>query len=723
MAVFITDPPDFKYSGLYFPQIWQALIVYRRAFMPDLTDENPNEPTIQVLKAFGGGFHYGNVLLDHVALETLFTTARLRESLKAHLSLIAYRLKEALAASATLLCRIGAPTIADATIPAESAFATEDTEEDPEIRYETLTDTILVRTDRPTYGFELKQVGEVWSDVTAEMQGLAGSHVLFDGSPEAGDALYIGHDSVIIEGGRLDVSADGDLLGDPDNYVLEYYDQSIDDTIPTAVVQVGQNLRFDITTLLGANNRAGAVVTVKYLLTGAEETAESYYTGVPTPINQVQVGLLGQEAPVSTFSGDYLVGVHWKEFPDIETAGIAPEEHLKWTLPEDGSRSWVKTEVNGVEAYWHRLRMVQAAAPAPTVELYDIAVERQYAKLEVSQGEAFVDDPAGTFDGTVSQAFITTQENVIEGSLVVYVDEGAGEVEYTLVDDFLSSNANSRHYTLAFDADGRAVTTFGNGSNGFLPAPGAIAKFEYRIGGEVDGNVGADEITFIKDAPSFIVEATNPRPAVGWAPPEASTDDSVAEVKVLGPASLRIRGRAITTTDMEELAESFVFENGSRLISRAKAIVDGFGEKTIKLLIVGQGGLHLSPANLAELDLAFNGDAAAGIPGMLVAGLELTSVNYVKKIIDVEIDVLGGDEETVQAALAAYLTADRRRTDGTFEYEFQDVVYTFNIKKAAADADEDVVTVTSLTTPALNVALDIDELPYPGTIVVNVTDP
>ena len=61
----------------------------------------------------------------------------------------------------------------------------------------------------------------------------------------------------------------------------------------------------------------------------------------------------------------------------------------------------------------------------------------------------------------------------------------------------------------------------------------------------------------------------------------------MAELKILGPASLRTLGKAITPSDIETLAVQFTSPTtGSSVVSRAKAIEETYGVKTIELLVV-----------------------------------------------------------------------------------------------------------------------------------------
>jgi len=378
---------------LYYPQIYQSMTIYRRTFMKDLTDEDPNEPTTQLIGAFSAGFHYGNVLLDHVGLEAVFATCRLRPSAKNHTSLIAYRLKEALPATTDLLARLSSPVTSDTVVPEGTLYATAGTLDTPEILYEVEEEYEVIRTDLPVYALE--EDGGVFTDVINEINGFSPLD-LWGGTMVRGDALWLGHESCLWDAIRLVLSDKGTLFGEEHFWVLEYYDGRTDDTVPSDVDLVGAELKFDLTNLLGTNDRTGTDVTVQFIIDGTEETGTSYYSG---GTNYVNVGILGQSVPSEEIT-DYIVGARFKEVPGAILTEHTDGFQINYDLPESTSRRWQKTVVDGIEAYWLRLRVVSLPGTneSPVIDGgVGIAVGAQWLKLVITQGETHEDDPAGVF--------------------------------------------------------------------------------------------------------------------------------------------------------------------------------------------------------------------------------------------------------------------------------------------------------------------------------------
>lgn len=717
MAVFTVATPDFRFSGMYYPQIRQSLIVYKRANMPLLSDEDPNEPSMQHLDLFSVGFHYCNVLLDHVALETLMPTARLRESVRAHLLLINRRLREAVPATAELLAKLSAPLTATVTLPDRSRFGAERTTERGSIDYENIGALEIARTDR--FGAVLESDGGVFTDRTTEIV-TPSSFTPWGGVPAAGDALYFGLESAIFDRLVLKMSALGDIW-DESGHVWEYYDDSVDDTVPNDVDEDTGELVFDLTTLLGTNNRAGLTVTVRYAPTGETEEAVSVFE---SSVNVVRTGLFGQSSP-STDASDYVVGANWKEPPGVVETFSSTTLTLGFSLPDlaSQSRSWTKSTVNGVEAYWLRLRIVAAAVGSPVVNLgADMNNASQYVKFSVTQGRTQIDDPLGTFDGTRGQRFVSTLSGVIDGSSRIYVDEGSGYVEYIGVDDYLSSVSSDREMVRSYDSRARIVLRAGDGINGRLPAVGSPLKLVYRVDAADDGSVGANQIRLNKSSIAYLGVITNPRPATGWKAPEGSTPASLATLKISGPASLRLKERAITSGDHEELAIAWTDKDGGQPVTRAKATVDGYGEKTFKLVVVGAGGNYLSAGSLTRLRAAASGDQVESIDGWAMTGIEVIPVNYTRRVIPLTVTVRGGVKSTIEAALAAALSPVAL-TDAEDPYswvhDFRSTIYG---KKLESVIFETKTGVRDVVTDISDVTLVDDELPYPGAINVTVIE-
>jgi phage-related baseplate assembly protein len=198
------------------------------------------------------------------------------------------------------------------------------------------------------------------------------------------------------------------------------------------------------------------------------------------------------------------------------------------------------------------------------------------------------------------------------------------------------------------------------------------------------------------------------------------------QAKISGPASLRIINVALGPNDVEQLATEFVNSEGSKPFGRAKAIEEGFGPKTIELIVVAKGGAQASSTQLAELDEYLNGDQLSHPvkEKHIVSNQEATSVNYTPKTIDIVATVYGVVEaETIENALQAVIQPEALRPDGvTYEWEFGEDVPISRISHEIFSADEDITRVV-LSSPAADVVLASRELPVLGTVTLTIVEP
>jgi hypothetical protein len=254
--------PDFEFSGFYYAEILEDVIQYLRVNVPEITDESPEEPFIQLARAFALVGHLNNVLLDMVAKERFITTASLRGSVRAHLKLIDYTMAQATPAAVDLLLELAQTFSATSTnvVPATSKFATSETDESPAIVYEALLAQSVGRTDQVGKVFAYDASGNSYTDHTAEAQSSAGNFSPGWGSAGvAGDALYIGAIDFLWNTLNFIIATgmDGANVGR-----WEFFDGNYSYTAPDSVTNNGTNLTFNLASWLGPASAAGLVVRV-----------------------------------------------------------------------------------------------------------------------------------------------------------------------------------------------------------------------------------------------------------------------------------------------------------------------------------------------------------------------------------------------------------------------------------------------------------------------------
>src|SRR3954464_15228032 len=86
------------------------------------------------------------------------------------------------------------------------------------------------------------------------------------------------------------------------------------------------------------------------------------------------------------------------------------------------------------------------------------------------------------------------------------------------------SGPDDRDFLVDIDEYDQATLRFGDGINGAMPDAGAVLSVTYRTGGGAEGNVEADTVKTIVEAPALSAIAasvTNPMPANGGADRES----------------------------------------------------------------------------------------------------------------------------------------------------------------------------------------------------------
>jgi len=203
--------------------------------------------------------------------------------------------------------------------------------------------------------------------------------------------------------------------------------------------------------------------------------------------------------------------------------------------------------------------------------------------ISAMEGQTISEDVAVS-DGTKYQEYILAGASIIDDTLAVYVDEGSGEELWTEVDAFAGHGPTEKIYVVELTSDGEVKILFGDNGSGAAPTVNADIRAEYRVGGGLYGNVGADAVTELNDIIYHLgnpisVSVTNPLAASG-----GLEEESIADSKRKGPRSLRTRWGLVTEED---------YANGAEQVDGvAKAHAAGEGYRTVRIYIApGAGGM------------------------------------------------------------------------------------------------------------------------------------
>lgn len=549
-------------------------------------------------------------------------------------------------------------------------------------------------------------------------------------SPEAGDKLYVGSLWVLAE--KLDLILQtfaANVTG-----VWEYHDPDDADENPDSVTNLGSNLRFDLTTLLGSVDRRGALVRVTYLPTGSGELLPSTWSGTANVLSTS--GFLGQTGTPSVNAADYAVGTDWNPLPDLDdgTSNLTVDGEVTYTLPQTLRANWQSVEVSGVTGWFLRYRVISVAGPtAPVLDRVRINTGKQYALQTATQGLTVSNEPLLSGTGLAEQWFELASSPGLRDSVRVFVDEGGGEVEWMNLTasggTMVTSGPRDRHFVVDQDALGVLIVRTGDGTRGrVIPLGTDNVRVTYRIDATEDGNVGAGTIVSNAGGAALVAAVSNPRPASGWQESDGASDETIALVKELGPASLRTGNRACAPEDYETLALNFVDSRGSRPVVRAKAIEEGYGPKTVRLVVVGTNGVSISGEDKTELEELFNGNAA-GEGGLGQVNTRTVVDNFSPRLIGPTVVIEANsalNANAVRTHLGTFLNPTARDSTGTkWVWSFGGRVPLSRISAEIFQISPGNVFDVDVTLPTADVELLEDELPFPdaASFVISIVAP
>ena len=217
--------------------------------------------------------------------------------------------------------------------------------------------------------------------------------------------------------------------------------------------------------------------------------------------------------------------------------------------------------LGGVRAHWIRARLLSPTPDRPAYraspQLRRVRARTMGATVLAEHSEAVVDDILGKSTGRADQRFRCSRVPVLprEEHETVQVEQQGEWQEWIEVSDFVDSERDDRHFAWdSFTGEIRFGPLIRNpdGSmrqHGAVPPEGArIRVNSYRTGGGAAGNVGAGTLTSLRSSLPYVSRVQNLVSATGGVDAE-----TVENVKLRGPQSLRAGGRAVTVSDFERL--------------------------------------------------------------------------------------------------------------------------------------------------------------------------
>ena len=436
----------------------------------------------------------------------------------------------------------------------------------------------------------------------------------------------------------------------------------------------------------------------------ATRLRENLPRGLPPPL-PCGGGASPVYAPASVV-WEYWAGSDWASLKVLGDNTLAFTEPgiVQLKLPATGQLAPAKLggKTDKVRA-WLRARLASALYENVPVLTYIATNAVTAHAAQTVQSEV-----VGGSAGTPNQTFTLSSTPVLDGTLVLQIDEGSGFTTWTEVDDFAAAGPDQNVYMLD---DGSGVITFGDGVlHGAIPtanpsnANGNIVALTYRFGGGANTNIGAGTaLTLMTSLPGIDTSNVNtPFAAFG-----GSDEEALQDAIDRAPEALQSQNRAVTVADFEMLAKQ------AGPITRAKALpltnpnfpgqtVPG----TVTVIIVPDAP---GPAPMPSAGLLRTVCAYLDARRLITTELYVCAPTYVP--VTITLDVLAqpdADTGTVEIAVEAAITKLLDpRTGGTAGtgWPFGGTIYFVDVLRAALVANvirvaDVAITLQGITAPA-----------------------
>jgi hypothetical protein len=196
-------------------------------------------------------------------------------------------------------------------------------------------------------------------------------------------------------------------------------------------------------------------------------------------------------------------------------------------------------------------------------DIGDVGGEKKFCGIPVEEGRLIKEEFLGKSDGSPDQRFPLAHPRLILRSMglgsqinkdiILVTRLGRTVKEWNLRESLAFSQDGQQDFTVEIDDQDRATVLFGDGVFGAIPDAETEIYATYRVGGGAHGNVGANSIQTIVEAPEIVllppILLTNPEPATGGADRE-----TIEHAVKHAPGVFRSQKRAVTAGDYIDLA-------------------------------------------------------------------------------------------------------------------------------------------------------------------------
>lgn len=208
-----------------------------------------------------------------------------------------------------------------------------------------------------------------------------------------------------------------------------------------------------------------------------------------------------------------------------------------------------------------------------TTTAYNYEDVSQRPENAASGGTDIAGELVAVSTGQPDQLYRLSESQVIDGSVVVYVQNGDFFEPWTRVAHLTDYGPFDSVYEVVTDANEFAYIQFGDGVSGSVPNRFSAIKAAYNVGGGSIGNISANLINEIYRVPGLdtaqvaalaaTLEVTNTSIGIGGQAPESNES-----IKEKAPQALTALNRAVSLKDFSSLALQVAS------VGKAKAVAD-----------------------------------------------------------------------------------------------------------------------------------------------------
>lgn len=269
--------------------------------------------------------------------------------------------------------------------------------------------------------------------------------------------------------------------------------------------------------------------------------------------------------------------------------------------------------------------------------------------VPVSQGTQYSMVSLGVSSGQPGQSFQLPQTGVLDGSTTIYIQSTAptGSTQWAQVRSFIDSGPSDNVFTLAVNAAGATVITFGDGVNGLVPSLGMTVYASYTTIVGAAGNLPAGSVPFLNtQIPGLYIAVNSLNVPLTSEMSGGSDAESNNSIRVNAPVSFATQQRAVSLDDFGKLAL------GIPGVVTASAVANH--STSVSLYVVGPNITIPSAQLQAQILEYFSGATLAGVTlSMPTPTLVAVDVGTAANQVTLQVLPNYGQQATLNAVILA----------------------------------------------------------------------